>query len=139
MNCLVRVTDSGGTFTATAKIGTGKAHRASATMGREFAARRAAAKAFQCDEDMIRLTPLTPGGQHAFWAAPCVDLNGHKETITWHTEGVPDADSTVLLQSSGGEVGEGFFDGECWRWASGTALVGTQKMKAWAEMPGGVA
>lgn len=47
---LVRVTDSGGTYTAVAKIGTCKSTRASCTMSAERAAQRAAAKSFGCME-----------------------------------------------------------------------------------------
>lgn len=59
------------------------------------------------------------------------------EVITWITDGsLPDSDTTVLVQDASGDVGEGFHDGECWRWASATRI---KKVKAWAEMPGGVA
>lgn len=135
-SALVRISDSGGTYTASAKIGTGKAFKASCTMGREFAARRAAAKAFGCAEDMIRLKPVTEGATHCFWAEPCADLNGNKETITWQTEGLPDSEESVLICDQGGEVGEGFHDGENWRWASSALVHG--KLKAWAAMPGGL-
>lgn len=129
---LVRVSDSGGTYSASAKIGTGKAFKASCTMGREFAARRAAGKAFNCDENTIQLKPLSPGATHCFWAEPVAES---KETITWQREGLPDSDQSVLICDEGGEVGEGFHDGERWRWASSTLVHGN--LKAWAAMPGG--
>lgn len=58
------------------------------------------------------------------------------ETITWNTEGLPDSDTTVLVQAASGDVGEGFHDGEEWRWASSSRIRG--KVKAWADMPGGI-
>jgi hypothetical protein len=58
-----------------------------------------------------------------------------KETIQWITDGsLPDSDTSVLLQDAGGEVGEGFHDGECWRWASATRCG---KINAWSDMPEG--
>lgn len=132
---LVRISDSGGTYRASAKIGTSKAVSATCTMGREFAARRAAAKAFGCEESQIQLKPITEGATHCFYAEPRAAQNGHTETITWHTEGLPDSDQSVLICDQGDEVGEGFHDGENWRWASSALVHG--KLKGWAEMPGG--
>ena len=59
-----------------------------------------------------------------------------KETITWNTDGsLPDSDTTVLVQSIHEQVGEGFHDGDNWRWAS-SALVRV-KVNAWADLPSG--
>lgn len=61
-----------------------------------------------------------------------------KETITWITNGtLPDSETTVLVQSASGDIGEGFHDGECWRWAN-ASKVGSAKIKAWADLPEGV-
>lgn len=61
-----------------------------------------------------------------------------KETITWITDGtLPDSETTVLVQSASGDIGEGFHDGECWRWASSTRIPRNQ-VKAWADLPEGV-
>ena len=60
----------------------------------------------------------------------------HSETITWHTEGLPDSDMTVLIHDGKNSVGEGFHDGEVWRWASSTRVHG--KIKAWADLPAGI-
>lgn len=68
MNALVRVSYSGGTYRASAKIGTSKTVSATCTMGTDFAARRAAAKAFGCEESQITLEPVTEGSTHVFWA-----------------------------------------------------------------------
>ena len=58
------------------------------------------------------------------------------ETITWTTDGtLPDSDQTVLVQDRQEQVGEGFHDGEHWRWAS-SALI-RSKVNAWAHLPSG--
>jgi hypothetical protein len=61
-----------------------------------------------------------------------------KETITWIIDGtLPDSETTVLVQAADGTVGEGFHDGELWRWAS-SSRIPNQKIKAWADLPEGV-
>jgi len=57
----VYVTSGGGTYSARTKDAAGKTHRASCTAGRELAAKRAAAKAFNEQENMINLTPAKGG------------------------------------------------------------------------------
>lgn len=65
----VRVRQYGGTYIATAKVGLGKTQTASCTMGREWAAKRAAAKVLGCTEDEIELTPAVEGSESLFWAS----------------------------------------------------------------------
>lgn len=58
------------------------------------------------------------------------------ETITWITDGsLPDSDTTVLVQDRVEQIGEGFHDGEQWRWASSSLI--TRKVNAWAHLPSG--
>lgn len=71
------------------------------------------------------------------------------ETITWITDGsLPDSDTTVLVQDHYfcspafrssfirvEQIGEGFHDGEQWRWASSSLITG--KVNAWAHLPSG--
>lgn len=56
-------------------------------------------------------------------------------TITWKpvAEGLPDADSNVLLGLSSGFTCEGFWDGEVWR--DVTAVEIEDAVCAWSEMP----
>ncbi|MGV3661338.1 MAG: hypothetical protein ACO1TE_14210 [Prosthecobacter sp.] len=155
MTALITITQGNGTFNATARISGKVAARASCTMGREQAALSAAVKAFNnCPEKRVKLTQgtredrgsftvrLVPGLSEEFSVRPntdsvfCAELVPEfTEALTWHTEGRPDAETTVLIQDTDHEVGEGFWDGECWRWASTTRV---RAVKAWADMPGGV-
>lgn len=58
------------------------------------------------------------------------------ELLLWELDGcLPDADTSVLVAVADGEIGEGFHDGEAWRWASGGLVDGYRI--AWAEMPEG--
>lgn len=65
------------------------------------------------------------------------------ETLTWHHQPgqLPDAELTVmvsaLMVTSDRETWPGFWDGEHWCWADGMRVRGL--VKAWAEMPVGVA
>jgi hypothetical protein len=60
-----------------------------------------------------------------------------QETITWITDGsLPDSDTTVLLCTDVGDVGEAFHDGYDWRWASSDS-IGSNRVTAWADMPEG--
>lgn len=74
-SALVRVSYSGGTYRASAKIGTSKAVSATCTMGADFAARRAAAKAFGCEESQITLKPVSEGSTHVFWGSQTGEAN----------------------------------------------------------------
>lgn len=70
---LVRVRQYGGTYLAGAKIGNARQINASCTAGEKTAAKRAAAKAFGCDEDEIELSEVTTKGfisknSCCFWA-----------------------------------------------------------------------
>lgn len=72
---LVRVRQYGGTYLASAKIGNAKQINASCTAGEKTAASRAAAKAFGCSEDEIKLKNAKPKcvseigiGKSCFWA-----------------------------------------------------------------------
>jgi hypothetical protein len=60
------------------------------------------------------------------------------ELITWITDPkkLPDADETVLVAVHDEACGEGFYDGECWRWASASQIP-SGGVKAWATMPEG--
>lgn len=49
-------------------------------------------------------------------------------------EGLPDADSNVLLGLSDGHTCEGFLDGETWRDATAWPIEDATVV-AWAEMP----
>jgi hypothetical protein len=64
-------------------------------------------------------------------------LEPQQDTITWIKDGsLPDSDTTVLLCTDVGDVGEAFHDGDDWRWAS-SDIIGTNRVKAWADMPEG--
>lgn len=65
---LVRVRQYGGTYLAGAKIGNSKQVNASCTAGEKPAAKRAAAKAFECSEDDIELKGVTSSSTACFWA-----------------------------------------------------------------------
>jgi len=57
-------------------------------------------------------------------------------TITWKpvAEGLPDAESNVMLGLSSGFTCEGFWDGEAWR--DVTAMpIEDDAVCAWSEMP----
>lgn len=60
------------------------------------------------------------------------------ELITWITdpENLPDAEETVLVAVHEDACGEGFFDGEHWRWAN-SVQIPRRGVKAWAAMPEG--
>lgn len=60
------------------------------------------------------------------------------ELITWITDPkkLPDTEETVLIAVHDEACGEGFHDGECWRWAS-AAKIPPRGFKAWATMPEG--
>lgn len=61
------------------------------------------------------------------------------ETITWHElpqDGMPDAEAALLLDV-GAAVGEGWWDGENWRWAGSGGQVDAEVI-AWALLPEGV-
>lgn len=58
------------------------------------------------------------------------------ELLCWELDGsLPDSDTSVLVAAADGEIGEGFHDGEAWRWASGGLVDGGRI--AWAAMPEG--
>jgi hypothetical protein len=62
------------------------------------------------------------------------------ETITWHElpqDGMPDADTTVLVSTTEQAVDTGYFDGDDWRWCESGGLV-AEPVQAWAEMPVGI-
>lgn len=63
-----------------------------------------------------------------------------QETITWYElpqDGMPDAETSVLVNNSEGDVDTGFFDGAMWRWCeSGGYVAGV--VLAWADKPVGV-
>lgn len=151
MKALVTITQGNGTFNAAARVGTDKLQRASCTMSRELAAKRAAGKALGCDEDRVKLTEWTRvsgghfrlGDNNANVGASTDSVfsaEWHPETfmepLTWHTTGNPDADTTVLIQDTDNEITIGFWDGEFWRDRDTEAVIG--EVKAWADMPGGV-
>jgi hypothetical protein len=62
------------------------------------------------------------------------------ETITWRElpqDGMPDAETAVLINTAVGGVDAGFFDGEQWRWCESGGIV-AEPVVAWADMPVGV-
>lgn len=64
-------------------------------------------------------------------------LKPQQETITWIADGaLPGSPDTVLISAGNLGVGEGFYDGEVWRWASAGRIPG--KVTAWSNLPEGV-
>lgn len=62
------------------------------------------------------------------------------EVIQWHElpqDGMPDADTTVLLSTEEQAVASGWFDGTDWRWCESGGPVG-EPVQAWAVMPKGI-
>lgn len=57
--------------------------------------------------------------------------------VEWFSpdEQMPDADLSVLVAVGGGLVEQGFWDGECWRWAYDQPVEG--RIVAWAQLPQG--
>ena len=62
------------------------------------------------------------------------------EVIAWYelpADGMPDAETTVLVSPECGEVTLGWWDGEDWRYCENGGTV-EQTVRAWADVPVGV-
>lgn len=68
---------------------------------------------------------------------PLAGTQKFAELISWKLDrSLPDAETSVLVCTWNSEIGEGFYDGENWRWAAGHIIPSIQ-FASWADLPSG--
>lgn len=96
----------------------------------------AAGKRDMLTKEECRTLALSLGTPHAAQTATQQAMLSGIEIIRWVTDGsLPDADTTVLVETETHDTFSGYFDGHGWRDCTGYPFSDT--VIAWSDMPAG--